>query len=378
MQYAVLGAGQMGRAAVYDLSRQDSTTAVTVFDIDLNRAQSVADTYGHGKTRALSLDITQLANNPLQGFDAAISAISYQHNPMLTQFAIDAQCHFFDLGGNNDVVAEQFQLHNTANAAGVVIIPDCGLAPGMVSILAANLIEQCDTVESVKIRVGGLPQQPKPPLNYQLVFSSEGLINEYWEPVLIVNDGTIESVPPLSAVESLNFDDVGELEAFYTSGGTSTLPQTYQDQVKFLDYKTIRYPGHCAMIKPMLELGFASRDSINVDGTDVQPRSVLKAVLERALSSEAPDMVLLRVDCIGQRDGKTVTLRHEIVDRKDEATGLTAMMRTTAFPIAIIAQMATAGHIEQRGVLRQELAINSMQFIKELKQRNILIKTEEL
>ncbi len=376
MKITVVGAGLMGRAAVYDLARADGVTAIDVFDIDGELAKMVAEKYGDSKATGKSLDVSKAvaSDNPFDGSLAVISAVTYKFNPLLTDLAIAAGAHFFDLGGNNDTVAAQFERDSAAKSADVIIIPDCGLAPGMVSVLAAAGIREFEHVDSLKIRVGGLPQNPHPPLNYQMVFSAEGLINEYWEPVVILEGGQEKTVEPMSGVESLEFAEIGQLEAFYTSGGTSTLPKTYQGVVDFLDYKTIRYPGHCDLFRPMLEIGLASREEVTVDGVKVQPRSVLREVLDKNLSFGEPDLTLVRVDFSGKQNGQQKQLRLQILDRQDEETGLTAMMRTTAFPIAIIAWMAASGRIEKRGVVPQELAVDPDIFMAELTKRGIEIQ----
>ena len=379
MKLAVLGSGLMGRAALYDLSRIDEIDQVGIFDIDADLAAAMATKYGNNKAVAGKLDAGDeaAASEILSDYDAAVSCVTYRYNPGLTRAAIAAKCHLVDLGGNNDVVQDQLSLNAEAEAAGVIIIPDCGLAPGMVAILAADGISKFDTVDSVKIRVGGLPQSPRPPLNYQMVFSAEGLINEYWEPCVILENGEKKTVNPMTAIEDLEFDGLGKFEAFYTSGGTSTLPDTYRTATKFLDYKTIRYPGHCKLFRPMLEIGLASRQKFDVDGQLVEPRSVLKAVLDKNLSATDLDMVLVRLTFEGIRSGAAKTLVYEIVDKQDTKSGLTAMMRTTAFPAAIIAWMAASGRIEKRGVKPQEVTVKPALFLPELKKRGIHLVVRE-
>ena len=205
MKIAVIGAGLMGRAAVFDLARSANVDQVGVFDIDGGLAQTVANKFGNGIAVASQLDAGNEAavTGALRGYNAVLSCVTYRYNPLLTRAAIATNCHFVDLGGNNDVVQSQFEMSADAEKAGVVVIPDCGLAPGMVSILAADGIEKLDHVSSVKIRVGGLPQSPRPPLNYQMVFSAEGLINEYWEPCVILEDGKKRTVNPMTSVEVL-------------------------------------------------------------------------------------------------------------------------------------------------------------------------------
>lgn len=313
----------------------------------------------------------------LQDYDAAVSCVTYKYNPGLTKAAIAAKCHLVDLGGNNDAVKAQMAMDADAAAAGVIVVPDCGLAPGMVAVLAADGINKLDEVDSVKIRVGGLPQSPRPPLNYQMVFSAEGLINEYWESCVILESGEKKTVQPMTAIEALEFDGLGEFEAFYTSGGTSTLPDTYRTKIKFLDYKTIRYPGHCTLFRTMLDIGLASRQELAVDGVKVAPRSVLKAVLDKNLSFNDLDMVLVRLTCEGKVGGTAKTLTYEIVDKQLDKSGLTAMMRTTAFPATIVAWMAASGRIEERGVKPQERCVNPALFIPELKKRKINLTIKE-
>jgi len=369
----------MGRAAVYDLARADRVEKIGLYDFDEDLAEEIANKYGNNITEASKIDAgdEETVTRELKKYDACISAVTYRFNPGLTRAAIATNTHFFDLGGNNDVVAEQFAMSKLAENAGVTIIPDCGLAPGMVSVLAADGIAKLDKVKSLKIRVGGLPQNPHPPLNYQMVFSSEGLINEYWEPVVILENGRPKTVEPMSDLEELEFEGIGKLEAFYTSGGTSTLPETFRGKIDFLDYKTIRYPGHCAIFRPMLEIGLGSRQEVKVDGVMIRPRRVFKKVLEKNLSFNEPDLVLVRVTLEGDKDGQSKKIIYEIIDRQDEQTGLTSMMRMTSFPVAIIAWMACSGKITKRGVVPQELAVDPAFFIEQLKLRKIDLKVTE-
>jgi lysine 6-dehydrogenase len=144
-----------------------------------------------------------------------------------------------------------------------------------------------------------------------------------------------------------------------------------------MDYKTIRYPGHCRIFRPMLEIGLGSRSKVKVGGVDVEPRAVLKKVLEKNMTFNDPDMVLLRIIVEGLKDARGGNVVYEIVDRQDMRTGLTSMMRTTAFPAAIIAWMATGGKITRRGVIPQELAVDPKFFILQLKKRGIKVVIRE-
>ena len=371
MNILVLGAGRMGLGAVFDLAKQPGVETVTVADAVAERAQKIASSVG-GKVRPVHIDVADHAAvvDLMRGHASAISCVNYWYNEQLARAAIEAGTNFCDLGGNNSVVDAELALDERARAAGINIIPDCGLAPGMVAVLVAHGARQFAQLDEVHIRVGGLPQNPQPPLDYQLVFSVEGLINEYIERARVVRDGKIVEVDSMTEVEELEFPaPFGKMEAFQTSGGTSTLVETFLGRVRELDYKTIRYPGHCAKFKAMIDLGLCSSDAIDVDGASVKPRRVLGELLVRNLPADEPDVVLVRVEFRG--DGRS--LRYDIIDRQDEATGLSAMMRTTAFPASIVALMMARGQTEKKGALPQERCIPPELFMQELAAREIKV-----
>ena len=370
----------MGRAVLFDLVRSEDVEQVVCYDIDPDLAARVARQSGLGKALYGQLDAADEAQvaAALDRYDAAVACTTYQHNLSLTRAAIRAGCNLIDLGGNHDVVKSQLAMHAEAEQAGVIVIPDCGLAPGMVSLMVAEAVGRMDHAQSARIRVGGLPQSPRPPLGYQVAFSVEGLLNEYWEPCVVLENGREMTVNPMTGLEQLRFEGVGELEAFYTSGGVSTLPDTYRGRIDFLDYKTIRYPGHCELFKAMLQLGLASRKPVEVNGRAIEPRAVFKAVLAQQLAHSDPDLVLVRVIVEGLKDGAARTIVYEMVDRQEPDTELTAMMRTTAFPAAIIARMAASGQITARGVKPQEIAVKPSLFLPQLAKRGIKLTITEI
>jgi len=376
MNILVLGAGRMGHGAVFDLIHNSpAVERVTVADFDLKKAEAVASAVGTSRVDARQIDASIYDDvvELMRGRDSVISCVNYWYNVALSKAAIETGANFCDLGGNNYIVDEQLALDTEAKAAGINIIPDCGLAPGMVSILAMHGAAKFDSVEEIHIRVGGLPQDPQPPLNYQLVFSVEGLINEYIEVARVIRDGQIIEVESMTEIESLTFDDFPPLEAFQTSGGTSTLPDTFLGKIRELDYKTIRYAGHCEKFKTMMDLGLCSSDEIVVDFQKVKPRKVFGELLQKHLPADGPDYVLVRLDFVGTKGGETKLLCYDVVDKQDEATGMSAMMRTTAFPASIIAQMMARGDVLSRGATPQETAIDPEKFVTELTRRNINI-----
>lgn len=373
MKILVLGAGRMGHGAVFDLVKNSTDVeAVTVVDFDQAKAVAVAEAVDPARVTPGQVDASNIeaVTELMRGHDSVISCVNYWHNVALSKAAIEVGANFCDLGGNNYIVDEQLALDAEAKAAGVSIIPDCGLAPGMVSILAMHAAKRFDQVDEIHIRVGGLPQDPQPPLSYQLVFSVEGLINEYIEVARVIRGGQITEVPSMTEMESLSFDGFPPLEAFQTSGGTSTLPDTFLGKVKELDYKTIRYAGHCEKFKTMIDLGLCTSEQIVADYQNVTPRKVFGKLLEMHLPADGPDYVLVRVEVVGD-GGKRI--RYDIVDKLDESTGMSAMMRTTAFPASIIAQMIARGDVIERGATPQEKAIDSDRFVAELDRRNIKI-----
>ncbi|MFN0278055.1 MAG: saccharopine dehydrogenase family protein [Pyrinomonadaceae bacterium] len=376
MKILVLGAGRMGHGAVFDLIHNSPDVAsVMVADFDLKKAEAVAHAVGTSRVEPREIDAADQADvvEMMRGHDSVISCVNYWYNVALSKAAIETRANFCDLGGNNYIVDEQLALDAEANAAGINIIPDCGLAPGMVSILAMHGAAKFDAVDEIHIRVGGLPQDPQPPLNYQLVFSVEGLINEYIEAARVIRDGKITTVDSMTEVEKLSFDGFPALEAFQTSGGTSTLPDTFLGKIRQLDYKTIRYAGHCEKFKTMIDLGLCSSDEIVADFQKIKPRKVFGELLQKHLPADGPDYVLVRLDFVGKKEGETKRLRYDIVDKLDEATGMSAMMRTTSFPASIIAQMMARGDCLSRGATPQEKAIDPDKFVAELDRRKIHI-----
>ncbi|MBX3184840.1 MAG: saccharopine dehydrogenase NADP-binding domain-containing protein [Polyangiaceae bacterium] len=389
MKVVVLGAGRMGRAAAWDLARQPGMTHVKLVDRDpdlLTRAGKELEQLLHGGPRSVrvariegqTFDLDQLMTSGpsalcpvIEGYSVVLSSADYRFNEAATLAAIEAKVHLCDLGGNLFVVERQLALSERAERAGITVVPDCGLAPGMAGLIGALGVSRFDSVEKLELRVGGLPAHPKPPLNYKLVFSVRGLINEYLEPAEVLIDGKPTRVPSLTDVERITFPaPYGELEAFNTSGGSSTLPRTLRGKVRNLDYKTIRYPGHCAAFAGMHAIGLLSDEPFQ----GVQPRPLVEALLEASLNDDDTDVVLVRVTVDGLLNGERRRLSYEIIDLHDAVTGHSAMARTTAYPAAAVAYMLAAGAVEARGVLPGELCVPLDPFLSAVRARGIEVK----
>ncbi len=378
MKIIILGAGRMAYGLVYDFLTFANSEQIKIIDQSQNALNEIKAFFNSSqiKTEKINADNISELRKQFEQAQGVISAVPYDYNIRLTELAIETGCHFVDLGGNNIVVEHQFRLNEQAKTKGVGIVPDCGLAPGMASVIAAYAMDQLARVDDVKIRVGGLPVSPQNPLKYKLVFSVHGLINEYIEPSVILQDGEIKSIPSMTGLETLEFPSpFGHVEAFYTSGGTSTLPLTYKDRVINLDYKTIRYPGHCHLMKAMLDLGFADKKRmLKINQSEISIRNLFETMLNETLQYESDDVVLIRISATGQKAGREETISYQAIEYGDPKNNLTAMMRTTAFPATIVLQMLLNGTIKDCGVLKQEQSIPGFEFIRELDKRRIFFK----
>jgi lysine 6-dehydrogenase len=294
----------------------------------------------------------------------------------MTRAALEGGCHFCDLGGNTEIVFQQQKLHQQAVAAGLSVIPDCGLAPGMVNILAAEGIRRLDRAESVRIYVGGLPQHPEPPLNYQIVYSLEGALDYYTTPSWILRDGKALQVEALSELEPQEFPaPVGTLEAFHTGGGISTLPFAFEGKIQTMEYKTLRYPGHAAIMRPIRDLGLISNTPIPVKGHSVVPRDVfIAAVQPRLYKPEGRDLVALRVVVSGTRSGAPAATTFELLDYFDPALGISAMMRTTGYSLSLTAVMQANGTVTARGVHTPDEAVPFTPYLEGLARFGVRIE----
>jgi lysine 6-dehydrogenase len=374
MNILILGAGMMGRAIAYDLCKFSNFEEILIGDRD-NQTRISAKRFlqgTHAKVISLNADKANNVKTHFQKVDVVISALPYRFNYVLAKMAVETKTHFIDLGGNNTIVENERRLFSKAKKNEVTIIPDSGLAPGLVSIITHDIVDHLDTIDVVKLRVGGLPRYPQGPLNYQIVFSPHGLINEYVEDALILNHGQILEKKSMTELETIRFPKpFGIMEAFLTSGGCSTLPTTYKNKIRYLDYKTIRYQGHCEKIKTLLDLGFANETKIYIGNHAIAPRDVFVSLLTKNVPTIGEDVVLLKVISQGTKQGKRRTREYQMIDYYDTKHNITAMMRTTGYPVAITAQMIENEMIQERGVFCPEEIIPPAPFFMELKKRDI-------
>src|SRR5437667_6706751 len=327
MRVLVLGAGLQGSACAYDLLRQPGVERVTIADLKPERIAGFLEAHVGKRLALLKLDVQDGAalRAAMADHAAVQNAAPYYFNLEVSRAAVAAAVHCADLGGNTEIVFQQKQLDAEAKQRNVSVIPDCGLAPGMVNVLAAEGIRRVGDAECVKIYVGGLPQHPEPPLNYQIVYSLEGALDYYTTPSWVLRDGKPARVDALSELEHVTFPPpVGQLAAFQPGRGSPTLPWTYEGRVRTMEYKTLRYPGHAAIMKAIRDLGLLELQPIKVRGKEVVPRDVFIASVSPKLTKpEGRDLVALRVEVRGGgRDGRQVAW--QLLDYFDEAPGISA------------------------------------------------------
>ncbi len=377
MKMLVLGAGLQGSACAFDLL-ETTAASVTLADSRFGSLPRFLEHHAGKRLRLLTVDVrdesAMLA--AMRGHDAVQCAIPYYFNFPMSRLAVEAGVHFADLGGNTEIVRAQQTLHAAAAAKGVSVMPDCGLAPGMANILAVEGIKRLDRTETVKLFVGGLPQHPQPPLDYQVVYSLEGVLDYYTTPSWVLRDGKPAEVDALSELETVEFPEpVGVLEAFHTGGGVSTMPWLYEGRVRTMEYKTLRYPGHGHIMWAIRELGLIDDRPVRVKDVEVSPRDVFITVADPKLRRPDPmDLVAMKVTARGERGGRPAAVAFQLLDYYDAERGISAMMRTTGYSLSIAGQMQLAGRAGPPGVRPAYEAMPFDPYVAELRARGIVVE----
>ncbi|MDA4130688.1 MAG: saccharopine dehydrogenase NADP-binding domain-containing protein, partial [Thaumarchaeota archaeon] len=372
-EVAVLGSGLMGSSIAIDLLESSAVSKVTVIDSSSDRLRALEmrasklsgmdPTLGSNvklgeKLSTLEMDVVRKKDDLLKilpKFDLGVGALPPAIAEEIVPRAVEAGISFVDLifSWRHD---RSSSIDSKAKQKAVTIVPACGLAPGLTNILAKYAADQMEDVDSVRIKVGGIPEVPKQPLNYKVVFSIESVIEEYVRDALVIREGKKITIPALSDVEEVSFSELPEqkFEAFITDG-LSTLPDTLK-KVKVMEEKTIRWKGHAEQIQLLMDLGLFSERPINLKttGARVSPRGLLSTLLDKKLAMHQgdKDMTLLRVDVEGRKrkgDKSTRIHQYEMIDKFDAITQTTSMARTTAHPCSTVALMILEGKITERG-----------------------------
>lgn len=378
-RYLVVGSGFQGRACAYDMLRSEDTAEVALCDSsaeNLASAKKFLAKVAKGRAKFLRADAAdaKAVGKLMKGRDAVVSCVPYFLNLALAKAAVAAKANFVDLGGSTAIVRRELKLDAAARKAGVCVLPDNGLGPGMISTLAVHAMSMLDRTDEVMIYDGGLPQKPVPPLNYMLTFSEHGLINEYAGTAVALADGKLVERPALSELDVFDLPPFGRVEAGHAAGGLSTLAESYRGKVKTMFNKFIRYPGHIPTMESMRAMGFFDETPFEVrKGVKLAPRELAVKLFRRHFHRPGDeDMVVIHTVVRGVKDGKPTEVVHDLLDRYDRATGMTAMMRTTAFPASIVAQMAARGQIKP-GAWTVEAGVPPEPFIAEARKRGFAL-----
>lgn len=380
--YGIIGAGRQGVAAAYDLALRGEAASITFADQDERTARQASELLSSlvdgVKSGFVRLDATDPAavREFMADLDGVLGAASWRLNVGLTDAAVDARTHLADLGGNSEVVWEQFERSDAAREAGIAIVPDCGQVPGTGANLLALVASRFDAADTVVLYDGGIPLHPEDPWKYKLTFNMDGLTNEYWGHAHYLIDGEpvdVEVFDP-AEYETLEFERFGTLEAFPTSGGLTTVSRTLRGKVRTLKNKTLRYPGHVAQFKAFRDAGFFDETPVEVDGVEVIPRHVFHALIEPKIRAPEGfrDVIVNRVVGTGERHGRRERVTLDVIVDKPEDLPFTAMQVATGWHAAIILHRMVRGMCGT-GAVEVENAIDGDLLLDEFRQRGYQI-----
>ncbi|MGD8565388.1 MAG: saccharopine dehydrogenase family protein [Candidatus Bathyarchaeota archaeon] len=375
MKILVLGCGRIGSVAVKDLAESPFTKEIVIADKIETRAKKIIERTRNNKISWIQLDVqsTNELVSTLGDFDLALGFLPGRLGYSLAKACIKAGTCLIDV---SYMPEDCLTLHHKAIDAGVIIIPDCGFAPGITNILIGNAVGSLDKTKAIRIFVGGLPERPIPPLNYVITWSPENLIDEYTRKARIIQGGKLTEVESLTGLEELRFPGLGTLEAFYTDG-LRTLPSTIKN-VESMYEKTLRYPGHAEKIKLLKALGFFNEEKITIEGLKLSPRKITAKLFENNLQTTVKgDLVVMIVEVSGKKDGQEAEICYQLLDRHDEQRGISAMARSTAYTASIVAQLLLQRTIMDKGVIPPEILGTNPEFFSkfmgELRKREIKI-----
>jgi lysine 6-dehydrogenase len=351
-----MGAGKMGIVLAKDLIESDNKNKVTLVDISSKQLEKAKKFIGSKRLILLQKDLEKEKQRQeiFKGQDVALAALLHKHCLLALETAVLKGVHFVDLVGEKPL--DRFKYDSKAKKKEVTLISGLGVSPGITNICVGRAVHLLDDAEQCMIYVGGNPVHPKPPLNYRIVYAVESVLDFYERNALILKNGKIQEVEPLSGMEAIQFPHpFSEMECFYTDG-LNSLVHTMKGKIKGeLAEKTIRYKGHAHGVNILKECGLFSRQPIELHNKQVIPRELLEVLLDSKMKlGKERDVTLLRIVVEGKKSGKPTTHIFEMIDFYDSERGYTSMGKTTSFPASIAAQMITSGKIVQRGSLFPE------------------------
>ncbi|MFJ7969778.1 saccharopine dehydrogenase family protein [Psychrobacillus sp. NPDC096389] len=380
MHIVVLGTGMIGTTVVSEVAKFNEIDVITAVDVRQQSIDKCLEIANNPKVvgQVASLETEEDIAKVLKGADVAVACLPHSLSLVAIKAAIESKCHLVDLVGSK--FSEKIALYKEAQEAGVLIIPGCGVAPGITNFLAAQGIEMLEEAEEAVMICGGIPRHPVPPLWYQVVFRLESVLGLYTKPAVAVENGELVELPPLSGLEKITFPEpVGNCEAVITDAHSTAY--ILKDKVKNLYEKTVRYPGHWEKMNVLGELGFLDDQPTKVGEITTTPRAFAEKILApKMIGASNEDITVLRVEVSGMKEGKSTKHIWEMVDLYDHERRITSMAKTTAIPAAITAKWIATNKITETGVVPIESIIireRFQPFVEELNRLGVNINYKE-
>ncbi len=374
--YIILGSGRQGTAAAYDLAKFGDAEQITLADFKeeaaVQAAARINRLIGREVARGVFLDVTDYPSllSRLKGMDVALSAVTYYHNLSISRACLESGVSLCDMGGNTDVVWSQLALDEAARKAGISLLPDCGMGPGLINNMGVYVMDALDTPREVYLYDAGLPRDPTPPWNYYCTFHLNGLTNEYDHEATFIRDGKICLVPTFTEREEIDFPPLGKLEAFVISGSMSTTADSHLGKLQRYENKVLRYPGHFETFEGYKRLGLFSEEPVEVDGVLVNPRHFYHKLLEgKITAAHVEDVCVMRAVGVGLKDGRETRVTLDLIDRYDPVTGFTGMERLTGWHCALMMGFQARGEVAP-GAHRME-TVPAAKIMDEIRKRGI-------
>lgn len=374
--YIILGSGRQGTAAAYDLAKFGDAEQIVLADfkeeVAVQAAARINRLVGREVAQGVFLDVTDYPAllSRLKGMDVALSAVTYYHNLSISRACLESGVSLCDMGGNTDVVWSQLALDVAARKAGVSLLPDCGMGPGLINNMGVYVMDALDIPREVYLYDAGLPRDPTPPWNYYCTFHLNGLTNEYDHEATFIRDGKITLVPTFTEREEIDFPPLGKLEAFVISGSMSTTADSHLGKLQRYENKVLRYPGHFETFEGYKRLGLFSEEPIEVDGVLVNPRHFYHKLLEgKITAAHVEDVCIMRALGVGLKDARETRVTLDLIDRYDPATGFTGMERLTGWHCALMMGFQARGEVVP-GAHRME-SVPAAKIMDEIRKRGI-------
>src|SRR3989449_2385601 len=351
MKILVVGCGKVGSEIARDLAGSDEVDSVVAMDANSQNLKLLRKRVPN-EIQTVKLSILQKTR-----LQALLGKVDLVCGALPGRLGFDLLSETVKAGRDTVDISytprDAFLLQRKAKEVGCRVVPQCGVAPGFTNMCVGDASRRLDQMSSVEIFVGGLPEKPKPPLNYRIVFSLEDVVNEYSRPVQVIENGKRRTVEALSGRGFTSFPGVGKLEYFLTDG-LGSLPRSYPKTREMHEF-TLRYPGHADMMQTLRVLGFFERKPVRVGDVVVEPRQLSIELLRRAMSKGSPeDFLALRIDVKGISGGRRIHLRYQLLDHYDRKSGVSAMARTTAYPCTSAALLMGRGEIKETGIITPE------------------------